>query len=522
MPMPLIPPDNFDALALDYEDMMTRARTLAYQLCPWWRDHSSNFPENVLLELCGFMMNTMRITMEQRARQNFWAVISELRSVIRLGRANSYQVSGYTAATCTLRLSLPGSAVATKIINIIEGHRFRVQQDGGGPRYRAIQAYQIPVGAAYADVAAENAELVESTYESTGDANQELVLPESPYIDGSISILVNGSSWTRQTTGTLTQSKPDDTHFVTKLDDQNRVHVIFGNDVNGAIPPRGATITTGHKIGDGAAGEVSAGATWLIEDTVYDALGQATVLVCTNPADSSSADSGTTVQQAQVLGPLASTTRDTAVDEDDFENAALSVSGIARAAMVTSEQDPDIDEDYGLLYLVARGSKLTSGRFAAAAPTAAQIAAVEQKLTKAGGKRPLMLFAYDARAAVFKTILHSVKIRKAANYEAATVATNIRAAVADFYAVALAQKQPNLDIDFGFRLLGSDGEPDYTIGWSDLFRAIQTAPGVRRISHDADGLLLDGIRASVTLLPHEWPVPGAITIYDMDNSGVQI
>ena len=521
MPLPLIPPDMLDATALDYEDMMTRARTLVQQACPYWRDHSSNFIENVLLEACGFMINTARITMEQRSRQSYWSLVSEMRSVIRLGRANSFIVAGYTAATIMLRLSVP-SGTATRKVPILEGLRIRAQQDGGGPRYRVMVANELAVGSSYVDVSAENAEVHDGSFESTGDANQEVILAEAPYIDGSIVVSVSGVEWDRQISGTLTMSRPESLHYVTKLDDQNRVHILFGNGINGSIPARGAPIATEHKTGDGTNGEVSAGAVWLIEDTVYDDLGQATTLVVSNPSDSSPADSGTTVDQARVLGPIASTTRDTAVDEDDFENVAISVSGIARAAMVTSEQDPDVDDDYGLLYLVARGSKLISGRFAAAAPTVAQIAAVEYKLSKAGGKRPLMLFSYDVRPAVFRTVTHSVKIYKASNYSQTVVAANIRAAVADFYAVSLSGKQPNPGIDFGFRLLGSDGTSDYTIAWSDLFEAIKSAAGVRRISHDVDCLLLNDIRASVTLLPHEWAIPGAVTIYDMDESGVQI
>jgi hypothetical protein len=115
-----------------------------------------------------------------------------------------------------------------------------------------------------------------------------------------------------------------------------------------------------------------------------------------------------------------------------------------------------------------------------------------------------------------------VRVYKEANFEAEDVSTNIRNALADFFAVSLDDKTPNTAIDFGSQLLGSDGLPDYTIAWSDVFNAINDTEGVRKIPAQIGSLTINGIQADLVLLSREFPVIGSITILDLDQNGIQI
>jgi hypothetical protein len=184
--------------------------------------------------------------------------------------------------------------------------------------------------------------------------------------------------------------------------------------------------------------------------------------------------------------------------------------------MVTSNEYAGLEENTGQLYIVAQGSKYTSGRIAPAASTpSALLAAVESEILN--NKPPTITFNFTPYAAVFLPVTVDVRVAIRRGHVGAEVAAAIRAALYDFFAAQLSDGLDNPDVDFGANLRDADGTIVGELPWSDVFNVIRDVDGVRKVDEGNHGLLLNSTRQSVTLLPIQFPKLIGITITDMES-----
>lgn len=500
--------------------MLVRLQSLFNQVNPEWDDFSPGFPENLLLEGMTTLVDLIRGTMEERVRQLSYATVTDRLAAIRLGRLSGFTLPGAMSATVSGRVSLSSGVPHANDITLPANLKVRTNDPTEPKRYRMTTdpAPTITAGLLYVDIDAEQAESQSDTFESNYEPNQELLLDRSPYIDGSASVSAADGSYTAYTTflGMVATTRG----YVVFVDEDGGARIRFGNGINGAIPQ--GTITVTYKTGGGTAGEVEANALWTIEDVVTDVMGNVVQVKFTNSAASTSGLDAMTVEESRVRGPQSRSVIKRAVVEPDFEYIAVQAGGSARAFLETSDNSSEVAEDYGVLHVVAYGTQTTSGGYKPASPTTAQLNLIAAALTKYGSTPKLMGFSLDITGATFRTVNISMRIYKKSNYAADDVSTNIRTALEDFFAVADANRQQNTLVDFGCRLLGSDGDPDYLIPWAWVLRAILDADGVRYLSTGNDDLLINGSHSSLYLLAHEFPLLGTVTIFDEDQSGVQI
>lgn len=519
MPSPLLPQGTLDYTGIVREDMLVRLQNLFNQLNPEWDDFSPAFPENLLLEGTVFLVDLVRGTMEERVRQLNWATITDRLAAARLSRISGFRLPGGAAAVITGRFATADGNPVSVRTPIPAGAVISTREEGTLKKYRVAESGKaIELHETFVDVICEQAEVEGETFESTLEPNIELLLDKGPFIDESAVVVAGNGTYAEYQSflGVSSTTRA----MVIFVDDEHKARIRFGNGINGAIPQGQISVT--YKIGGGVAGEVTAGAVWTIESTIVDELAQTANLTFSNPASSQSGVDPMSVAEARVRGPQSLRTRERQVNEDDFEYVATSVAGIARAFMATSEISSIIAEDTGRLELVAFGAQLASGRFEPAVPSEAKLQTVRQEVTKYSDKPPVMGFTVDVVAAELWTVNVSVRIHKTSNTTQADVAAAIRTELSDFFAVALSDGTPNILVDFGAKLLGADGIPDFLIPWSAVFDAVLGAEGVRYITPASNDLLLNNVRGSVRLAPRQFPKLGTVIIYDDDVSGQQI
>jgi len=526
MPLPLLPTKELNLTQIDRQGLLYRAQFLAQQVIPEWSDFSLNFPENVVLEACATMVSSAISVMNERFRQHALATMTSRLSAIRKGRVTGYTLQGSTAAQVDGVFRLPGSVLATKRISISAG--FRVQSGEGIWHLLADTAIEVGSNAS-PTCTLENADEQQSTQVSTEEASLILQLEHTDIVEDSISVTAGNGAYSSFVPGggvsklrSFVEVGPDDLAFIALLDNNGRAYIFFGNGINGAIP-QGA-ITIDYKTGGGANNAVEDDATWTILDGVYDVDGQIKTVEFYNPTASVGGTGQTTVEEAKIQIPQAVRTLERAINEDDFEYAATRVSGIARAALMTSNHTTDIGEDAAKLYLIAYGSPdADTGYYPPAAPTTAQKAAVTLLIDIDNGEYAQMMgLDVTVMDPVFRNISVMVKIFKESGYSATVVKANITSALTQLFAVADDERARNPLIDFGFKLLDSNGEADYKLAWSRVFNAVNDAEGVREVSPSADNLLLNGMHLSVILQPNEFPYFTTVTVYDMDQGGAEI
>jgi hypothetical protein len=106
-------------------------------------------------------------------------------------------------------------------------------------------------------------------------------------------------------------------------------------------------------------------------------------------------------------------------------------------------------------------------------------------------------------------------LRQGAN--ASVVRTGIQKALADFFAVSLPDGTPNPNVDFGFYLKDAEGNPAGELALSDIFNVVRDVAGVRKIGDGPDDFLLNGAREDVPIDVREFPVLGAVTLFNGDT-----
>lgn len=156
---------------------------------------------------------------------------------------------------------------------------------------------------------------------SNGSAGQRFETQRDNFVLGSQVVFVDAEQWTK--VDSFLNSLPQDKHYKLELSDDDRAVVIFGNGIQGAIPPIGqSNIVANYRYGAQDDGNVGA------RTVVVDKTGLTNVNALWNPrqaggwSKAQSADKAS-LEQAKELGPATLRTKEVAVGPDDVRDLAL-------------------------------------------------------------------------------------------------------------------------------------------------------------------------------------------------------
>lgn len=173
---------------------------------------------------------------------------------------------------------------------------------------------------------------------SNGLAAQAMSLPQTGVIDGTVTVFVtqvggNAVQWSY--VQFLGDFGPGDSVFTTYLDSTGLTWIQFGDNVDGAIPVAGATITATYRVGAGSAGNVSAGSVGTFLSPITGVATQTVSGVYQSTAMTGGTDPETN-DQIRTNAPAAFTTIQRAVSLADYQAIAQNVPGVTAAVAVAS------------------------------------------------------------------------------------------------------------------------------------------------------------------------------------------
>jgi hypothetical protein len=174
---------------------------------------------------------------------------------------------------------------------------------------------------------------------SDGSANQQFFVPDSGIIDNSIVVYVGQGvafgAWSY--VDNLLEYGPEDLVFTTFRNDDDTIAVVFGDGINGSIPPSGQLISSIYKVSVGAAGNIKslqiAELTFIPGNLDTQATSYFTV---TNTLPSFGGADSDSLTQLKKKVKAAVSTRRRAVTLDDFAKLALLVSQVGKANAASS------------------------------------------------------------------------------------------------------------------------------------------------------------------------------------------
>lgn len=486
----------------DFDALRARLRNLITGVFPTWTDADTANFGNILVELFAFVGDVLTKYQDNQAGEAFVATATQRRNLLALAKLVGFRARGQTASTVELMLTI--STPPTGSVVIPAGDVARTEQIVDPVRFQTLAdvTWDPGVGGSRT-VVAENSEPRQETFTSTGLANQEVRPVGTPWLDGSETVTDATGSWTF--VDDFLSSTSTSRHFTVVVDQDDRATIRFGNGVNGQVPV--GTITVVYKVGGGARGSrVEAGTVRRLEGVYTDSLGNPVTIQVTNAEPSSLALDRQTIEQIRQLVPTQNRVMTRTVAREDFEINALRVAGVARALMLTSDQDDAVAENSGILFVVPTGGGNPTNLLK------------EQVLEMVTVTYPCTLtFDVTVSNPIYMTVDVTAKVWLRAGAVASTTRAAILSALQSAFAIENADGVPTPGIDFGYNIRDANGDPDGTIAWSDVFNVIRDAAGVRKVDAGPDGLLLNGVRDDLAIAVREFPQLGVVSIINGDT-----
>jgi hypothetical protein len=237
-------------------------------------------------------------------------------------------------------------------------------------------------------------------------------------------------------------------------------------------------------------------------DTVRDVDGVAVPVVVTNLLAASGGNDRVSAAQAGRMIPESFRAQHRSVSNPDFVAHAEEVPGVARALMLTSNEDPGIMENEGHLLVVPEGGGL---------PSTALKAAVETKITT--DKPGPITFLTAVMDPQYLAVNVSVKVYRQPGFDAAQVGTTIRANLTELFSVTRKDGTKNLSVNFGGGYVTASGGTDSSLPYSDVVNCVRDSEGVRKLGT----MYLNGVSGDVVLRPREFPILGSVSLVDGDT-----
>jgi len=498
-------PPSVDYTDKDFDSLRARLIALVRSVFPDWSDFSVASFGNVLLEMYAFVGDVITFYLDNQARESRLVTATQRKNVIALARMLGYRLHGAQAATAEITFALARPPTADVVLPA--GAVVRTQEVTEPVRFQLLADVLIPAGADPPDLAGvvENSETHTQLYDTLGLADLDVALDHTPYLDGSA--VVSAANGAYSEIDSLLGSEPNDRQFMVLVDQNDRATIRFGNGASGA-PPTG-TVQVTYKTGGGASGNVDAGRLVVLEGAFTDVHGHPVQVSVTNADPASGGTDRQSVAAAKLVAPDSLRTLTRTVTREDFEINARRVPGVARALMLTSNEDVSIDENAGILYVIPEGGGL---------PTPALKNAVLKQVTDVYPHT--LTFQIAVQSPVYRNVDVEARVYLRQGYAKAAVRDRIKANLAAMFRVSEADGTPNLLVDFGFNIKDADGNPVGEIAWSDVFNVVRDTDGVRKVGDRRGDLKLNGLPADIKLGIKEFPLLGNVTLIDGDTGGL--
>lgn len=325
---------NFDYTSRDYTTIRASLQARASSTIPEWSGNEASDFMSSLIDLWAYNADILHYYIDRASTEAFLSTATQRESVLALANLYGYTPNYMRSSTATLSVYNSGAASVAIAANTpfvsTSGLSFFNET---ATTISALSTGSVVVrqGVKYSNEPVISDVDATST-KSNGNASQRFNIYRQG-IDAE-SVVVNiaeGSfgeikTWTR--VNSLTSYGPDDSVFSVAVTSSGVTQVVFGNGINGRIPPINSPITVTYIKSDGSTGNVAAGTITTVGNSLYPTITSVTNAVAAGGGlDFESIDA---IKQA-IPGTVR--TRNGAVTLSDFADIALTTQGVAKAVV---------------------------------------------------------------------------------------------------------------------------------------------------------------------------------------------
>ena len=310
---------------------------------------------NVLVETFAYMGDIMSHYLDRIANETTIDTAIQRKTLLAFAKLYDYVLSGPTPATVnvtftnisTSTLDIP---IATQVMAPLSfGAYSEVYFETTTSATAVVPGASITLPCQEGKtVNTDKPDLIDSTFNialpanlgtSDGRATQSFTVPESGIVNNSITVYVGQGvafgNWAY--VDNLFGSGPGDRVFTTTPNEDGTIDIVFGDNVNGAIPPSGQLISATYKVSVGSAGNIKSLS--ITELTFFpgnlDPQITSYFTVSNNAPAVGGADGDTTTNIKNKIKAAVSTRR-RAVTLEDFSYLANLAEGVGKASAASS------------------------------------------------------------------------------------------------------------------------------------------------------------------------------------------
>jgi hypothetical protein len=338
----------FDYSSRDYVNILTDLLARQQVYLPEWTSQSNNDFGIVMLQEFAYACDILHYYIDRLGNEAFIQTATQPQSILNLASLIGYTPYLSSGATVQLQITvatnLPGGSYP---VTIPAGTQFcttgtAVQPpivftttesvsiygtDGATPWYVAtVPAVQ---GVEYVS---------ESVAVSNGSVNQAYVLQNNPVSGGMFTVYVNTNpsvgpqAWTF--VETLVGQAPTALVYTNFVDANQNFYIVFGDGVNGYVPPLGSPITCTYFVNEGPLGNVGANTVNTYLNPPSGSPRVTGITGVTNPSAASGGAAQESIQSIQTQAPASLTTLGRGITVQDINTLAKNLSGFVWASAV--------------------------------------------------------------------------------------------------------------------------------------------------------------------------------------------
>jgi hypothetical protein len=310
---------------------------------------------NVLVETFAYMGDIMSHYLDRIANETTIDTAIQRKTLLSFAKLYDYVISGPTPSTVNVTFT----NISNSTLDIPTGTQVMAPLSFGA--YSEVyfetttSATAVVPGASITlpcqegkTVNTDKPDLIDSTYNvalpanlgtSDGRATQSFTIPEPGIVNTSITVYVGQGvafgNWTY--VDNLFQSGPNDRVFTTTPNEDGTIDVVFGDNVNGSIPPSGQLISATYKVSVGSAGNIKSLS--ITELTFFPGNLDPQItsyFTVSNSAPASGGTDGDTVVNIKNKIKAAVSTRRRAVTLEDFAYLANLAEGVGKCSAASS------------------------------------------------------------------------------------------------------------------------------------------------------------------------------------------
>ena len=338
----------FDYSSRDYINVLTDLLARQQVYLPEWTSQSNNDFGIVLLQEFAYACDILHYYIDRLGNEAFIQTATQPQSILNLAGLIGYTPYLSSGATVTLQITiasnLPGGSYP---LTIPAGTQFcTTGTSTQSPIIFTTTAALTIGGSAIATpvyvgtvAAVQGVEYVsENVAVSNGSVNQAYVLQNNPVSGGSFTVYVNTNptigavAWTF--VQTLVGQSPNALVYTNFVDANQNFYIVFGDGVNGYVPPLGSPITCTYYTNSGPLGNVGANTINTYLNPPVGSPRVTGITGITNPAAASGGAAQESIQSVQAQAPASLTTLYRGITVTDINNLARNLSGYVWASAV--------------------------------------------------------------------------------------------------------------------------------------------------------------------------------------------